>query len=390
MTNDQFKCELCSKSFATKFSRDRHLMNETCKRTSSKNFKSCPHCFKVFSSNSSKCRHVSNNVCGWKEETAPVLVTNKQCHRCLRIFSSNNAKCRHVRANICLSSSNAGPLPCPPSGEPVACPPSGEPVPCPPLGEPPPCPPLGEPVACPPLGEPPRFVCDGCNMEFRQLRYLSKHRQICKGTTCLACPHCHRIFKTRQSKNNHIRNMICGGEKFVRNFGEEDFSHILNSPDYEVRIKELMTMGKYAIPELLSQMYLDKRYPKNITLRKIRRNDRYVEIRIHGAWMRRLMIDVIELMLKRMELVHKPYFTRMRDALCQKNRDTNYRRMVYPLRVYAHIMLWYGWRCEEISDLTMLNYPEDDAEQRRRWTDINNICMEKIYEKTKEFRSIIL
>ena len=352
MTLDKLKCELCSKSFATKFSRDRHILSEICQRTSATS-RSCPHCLKMFSSNTSKCRHVSKNVCRWQPTHLHLVGQNtKECYRCLRVFSSNNAKCRHVRANLCTQPALSENLPPPP-------------------------PPPPEELRT-------KHVCEGCQSSFKQLRYLNKHRRICKGVTCLACSHCHRIFKSRQSKNNHMRNMICGGDKYIRNFGDEDFSHIVNAPDYTHRISELMTMGKYAIPELLSQMYLDPNYPKNVTLRKIRRNDRYVEIRIHGVWMRRSMIDVIRPILQRMEMIHITYFSQMHQALCTIKRDTNYRRMVYPMRVYAHIMLWYGWRCEEISQLTMLNYPEDDVEQRRRWHDISGICMEKIYEKTKQ------
>lgn len=350
MTLDKFKCELCSKSFATKFSRDRHTLSEICKRTSAAST-SCPHCFKSFASNSSKCRHVSNNVCGWQDASAlRASQSPRECGRCSRVFASNNAKCRHMRSNICIAHSPPEEAPPPP----------------------------------PPPDPPKKHFCDGCQTSFKQLRYLKKHRQICKGVTCLACSDCGRVFKTRQSKNNHTRNLVCREDKYIRNFGEEDFSHIVNAPDYNHRIKQLMTMGKYAIPELLSQMYLDKRYPKNITLRKIRRNDRYVEIRVQGVWMRRLMIDVIHVILKRMEAIHITYFYQTHQALCGMKRDTNYRRMVYPLRVYAHIMLWYGWRCEEIAQLTMLNYPEDDAEQRRRWNDMSGICMEKIYEITKQ------
>ena len=349
MTLDKFQCELCSKSFATKFSRDRHTLSGVCKRTSTAST-SCPHCFKSFASNSSKCRHVSNNVCGW-QDAHPLRASQnpRQCGRCSRVFSSNNAKCRHMRSNICTE------------------------------GQPPP-PPEGQPPDDPPR----KHFCEGCQTSFKQFRYLKKHLQICKEVICLACSNCRRVFKTRQSKNNHTRNLVCREDKYIRNFGEEDFSHIVNAPDYNHRITQLMTMGKYAIPELLSQMYLDKRYPKNITLRKIRRNDRYVEIRVQGVWMRRLMMDVIHVILKRMEAIHRAYFQQTQQALCGMKRDTNYRRMVYPLRVYAHIMLWYGWRCEEIAHLTMLNYPEDDTEQRRRWKDISGICMEKIYEITKQ------
>ena len=373
MTLDKFKCELCSKSFATKFSRDRHTLSGVCKRTFTAST-SCPHCFKSFASNSSKCRHVSNNVCGW-QDAHPVRASQnpRQCGRCSRVFSSNNAKCRHMRSNICIE----GPQP----------PPEGPPPPPPPEGPPPP--PEG-PAPPPPPDDPPmKHFCEGCQTSFKQFRYLKKHRQICKEVSCLACSNCRRVFKTRQSKNNHTRNLVCREDKYIRNFGEEDFSHILNAPDYNHRITQLMTMGKYAIPELLSQMYLDKRYPKNVTLRKIRRNDRYVEIRVQGVWMRRLMMDVIHVILKRMEDIHRAYFHQTLQALCGMKRDTNYRRMVYPLRVYAHIMLWYGWRCEEIAHLTMLNYPEDDAEQQRRWKDISGICMEKIYELTKQLTSKI-
>ena len=184
-----------------------------------------------------------------------------------------------------------------------------------------------------------------------------------------------------------MRRYVCGGQSMVKNFGEEDFSYITNAPDYFEKITMLMTLGKYAVPELLTWMFLNEDHLENITIRKNRRNDKYIDIRVNGVWTQRLMMDVLGIILKRMETIHHAYFSHMRNTLIDNKPDANYRRRVYPMRVYAHVMLWYGWRCEEISQLTLLNYPEDDNEQRRRWTDMSSICMEKIYERTKQLRA---
>lgn len=367
MSERPYKCSHCFKLFASKFSMDRHVRGEICKsKPSTGSSVACTHCAKTFASNASKCRHLTNNVCGWKPTEGK---SNKslECPRCQKTFSSNNTKCRHVRSNICVektplssaSLSSASPPPPPP---PPSSPPS---------------------EASSKSGH----DCVTCGSNFGQIRYLVRHRYRCKGAPPLACTRCHRVFKTRQSKSNHMRRFVCGGQSTVNNFGEEDFSYITNAPDYFEKIKMLMTLGKYAVPELLTWMFLNDDHLENITIRKNRRNDKYVEIRVKGVWTQRLMMDVLGLILKRMETIHHAYFSHMRNTLIDNKPDANYRRLVYPMRVYAHVMLWYGWRCEEISQLTLLNYPEDDNEQRRRWNDMSSICMEKIYERTKQLRA---
>lgn len=338
MSEGSRKCPSCFKVFASKFSRDRHLRSGVCQKADLASSRTCVHCSKLFATNASKCRHVANNVCRWRQVDGPIAAEPRalECPRCLKGFGSNNARCRHLRANICVARA-------------------------------------------------PKELhdCHACGASFSQKRYLVRHRARCRGVAALECAQCHRVFKTRQSKSNHVRRGICLRHSRARNFGEEDFEYITLAEDYFARIRELMKLGKYAVPELLDMMFFDEGHPENLTLRKRRRNDKYVEVRVKGVWMRRLMMDVLGLILKRMETIHNAYFSHMRSILLDSKRDASYRMEVYPLRVYAHAMLWYGWRCEEISQLTLLNFPEDEQEERRRWREMSSICMEKIYERTK-------
>ena len=348
MSENSCKCQGCFKVFASKFSRDRHVRSGVCRKVDVASSRTCVHCSKVFATNASKCRHVANNVCGWRKLEVPSAHPRTlECHRCFKVFASNNSRCRHARADICVARA-------------CECANASKEL----------------------------HDCRACGASFAQRRYLQRHRARCKGVGSLECAVCHRVFKTRQSKSNHMRRGACLRQTGARNFGEEDFEHITQAEDYFARIRGFMKLGKYAVPELLELMFFDERHPENLTLRKRRRNDKYVEVRVNGVWMRRLIMDVFGVILKRMETIHSAYFSHMRSMLLDMKADANYRSAIYPIRVYAHAMLWYGWRCDEISQLTLLNFPDDEQEERRRWREMSSICMEKIYEKTKASRRV--
>ena len=63
------------------------------------------------------------------------------------------------------------------------------------------------------------FSCEKCNKILLNKRNLDRHMKSCKGVDSLQCPTCKKNFNTRQSKNEHIKNVKCS---FVELKDEKD------------------------------------------------------------------------------------------------------------------------------------------------------------------------
>ena len=61
--------------------------------------------------------------------------------------------------------------------------------------------------------------CKYCNQTFASKSYLMKHEKTCNGLNSLQCPTCKKMFRSKQSKYKHIKNVKC---EFVEIKDEKD------------------------------------------------------------------------------------------------------------------------------------------------------------------------
>ena len=61
--------------------------------------------------------------------------------------------------------------------------------------------------------------CKYCNQTFSSKSYLMKHEKTCNGLNSLQCPTCKKMFRSKQSKYKHIKNVKC---EFVETKDEKD------------------------------------------------------------------------------------------------------------------------------------------------------------------------
>ena len=107
-------------------------------------------------------------------------------------------------------------------------------------------------------------------------------------------------------------------------------------------MEENINLGKYAISIRMDDIYFNDKYPNNQTLKKERRNDKFVEVYLDGKWEKRLIEDVFKPVNHNIERYHNMYFKGLQDTYDDIDKNKSFRQLIYPIRSYGHQMLWYG------------------------------------------------
>jgi hypothetical protein len=191
---------------------------------------------------------------------------------------------------------------------------------------------------------------------------------------------------------NHITIDNSQNVNITLNFGEETLENLCNHPDYLKRMEEIVRLGKYALPQHISDIYFNDLFPMNKTILKIRRNDRFVKIKTgEDRWDVRVVDDVYKTLTERMESYMTPYFMHVEKQMekIYDNDPVKFRRMTRSIREFGHKVLWLDWKCEDIRQIGVeLNDPYCENERARRIQEMKALLLEHIYDKTREVLAI--
>ena len=257
--------------------------------------------------------------------------------------------------------------------------------------------------------------CVKCKKRFSCKKSYNRHRKICRGVESNVCSRCFKRFSTNRGRVIHNRNVECTAPpieeqtapqnhhtSIVNNtiidnsqnlnitlsFGQEALESLCSRPDYMRRMEELVRLGKYALPQHLSDIYFNDLFPMNKTIQKTRHNDRFVKIKTgDNEWNLRAMDDVYTTLTERMESYMTPYFLHVEKQM-EKIYDedqTKFKRLTRSIREFGHKVLWLDWKCEDIRQIGVeLNDPYCESERHRRIQEMKSLLLEHIYDKTRE------
>jgi hypothetical protein len=260
------------------------------------------------------------------------------------------------------------------------------------------------------------FSCSKCNKTFTRKDHMKVHEKKCDGLDIKQCNKCLRMFTTYQSKwkhtklnkchpptttiksqiiNNNIDNSVTNNNILNLNFHgnfdtitKNDISSIikqLERSDYINMIQKNMKLGKYAAPRTIEFIYFNDNHPELQTLKKQRRNDKMVEVRVDGKWEKRLINDIMKTVMKKVEECHNEYIKHLEEML--KNipiESKEWKIATRPIKIFGNNMIWYnGFLGVDIENIGVkLNRLEDDRETKARNKDMAQLIKEKLYELT--------
>lgn len=186
----------------------------------------------------------------------------------------------------------------------------------------------------------------------------------------LQCPVCNILFTTRQAKYKHIKNVKCRQTDEIQlvNFGNEDLSGLLGDPMYVKKIEgcirrffsELPYLdedaGKFIISEITKEIYFNKDYPQNQTIRKYNKKDDIIKIHNNNVWENRVTQDIVKKLVVKTEQYFTPYVDTFVDKMDKRDRyelnKTDIIR-INNLRGFGNRMVWFNWdvsRIREVND----------------------------------------
>ena len=260
--------------------------------------------------------------------------------------------------------------------------------------------------------------CKSCDKQFCNKRTYEHHLKICKGYSNKCCPRCKKMFTSSHGRWRHMQTVNCTAAilmssesasqqasiinnttnninidnsqnlNITLNFGQEALGTLCSQPDYLKRMEELVRLGKYALPQHLSDIYFNDLFPMNKTIQKTRHNDRFVKIKTgDNEWNLRAMDDVYTTLTERMESYMTPYFLHVEKQM-EKIYDedqTKFKRLTRSIREFGHKVLWLDWKCEDIRQIGVeLNDPYCESERHRRIQEMKSLLLEHIYDKTRD------
>ena len=258
-----------------------------------------------------------------------------------------------------------------------------------------------------------KFTCDKCKRVFSRSQRLKEHYDKCEGASSLQCPVCFKTFNSKYGKYKHIKNIKCRPKDEVQlaNFGNEDISGLLSDPMYMKKVEgcirrflsELPYLdedaGKFIIPEITKEIYFNKNYPQNQTIRKFNKKNDIVKIHNNNVWENRVVQDVVKKLVVKTEQYFTPYVDNFVDKIEEKDKYGLNRTEVIKinnLRGFGNRMVWFNWDVGAIRDVNdkidrSLTIPriytsdvnEDTKTQRRIIKNTSKQIAVDLYDATK-------
>ena len=280
-----------------------------------------------------------------------------------------------------------------------------------------------------------KHKCKKCGKELSSKRRLKEHENKCLSLHPLQCVICLKMFKSAAGKSQHKKYVKCSPPIYpststntptnITNNSHNninidnsdnsintnnniqiniraDFDKITNDhiqqivsqikqTDYLKMISENIDIGKYVIPRTMEQIYFNDQFPEMQTLKKERRNDKLVGVHVgNGKWEKRLMDDIYNKIIGRVEDFHTKYFQFVEDKYKDvKVGSPRWKQIMRPIKTFGNTMLWYeGFNGDNIENMGIqLNYPDEDDEEIDKLRDKRNkemeqLISEKVYEET--------
>jgi len=282
------------------------------------------------------------------------------------------------------------------------------------------------------------FKCSKCDKVLSRKDSLLRHEKTCDGYNKRQCKICLKIFATAHGKWNHTQYVKCSPlisqpsssfsnttnnitnnntNNINNNFNIDnsvntnnniqiniraDFDKITNDhiqqivsqikqTDYLKMISENIDIGKYVIPRTMEQIYFNDQFPEMQTLKKERRNDKLVGVHVgNGKWEKRLIDDIYNKVIGRVEDFHTKYFQFIEDKYKDvKVGSSRWKQIMRPIKTFGNTMLWYeGFSGDNIENMGIqLNYPDEEDEEmekirEKRNKEMEQLISEKVYEET--------
>lgn len=258
-----------------------------------------------------------------------------------------------------------------------------------------------------------KYTCDKCKRVFSRSQRLTEHYDKCEGASPLQCPVCFKSFKSKYGKYKHIKNIKCRPKDEVQlaNFGNEDISGLLSDPMYAKKVEECIRRflselpyldedaGKFIISEITKEIYFNKDYPQNQTIRKYNKKNDVVKIHNNNAWENRGTHDVVKKLVVKTEQYFTPYVDNFVDKMEEKDKYGLNRTEVIKinnLRGFGNRMVWFNWDVSGIRDVNdkidrSLTIPriytnevnEDTKTQKRIFKNTSKQISVDLYDATK-------
>jgi hypothetical protein len=269
-----------------------------------------------------------------------------------------------------------------------------------------------------------QYCCTRCKKELSNYRAYNRHIGICKGYNSKTCGRCFKEFSSCKARWKHMNTVKCNAPSTTvahdssswnqpqsiinnttnintinnidnsqnvniqLNFGEEMLEKLCNQPDYIQRMEDIVRLGKYALPQHISDIYFNNSFPMNNTIMKTRHKDRFVKIKTgENEWNLRAMDDVYKTITERMESYMTPYFTHVEKQLerIYDEDRVKFKKLTRCIREFGHKVLWLDWKCDDIRQIGVeLNEPYCENERHRRIQEMKTLLLEHIYDKTRD------
>ena len=261
------------------------------------------------------------------------------------------------------------------------------------------------------------FDCSKCKKALSSKWSLERHTKVCKQVQSNVCPICHKVFSSRDVRNKHMKHVKCSPPpppgsssnasvictinnttnnntidnsqniNITLNFGQEALERLCTHPDYLKRMEEVVRLGKYALPQHISDIYFNDLFPMNNTIMKTRHNDRFVRIKTgDNEWNLRAMDDLYNTLTECMKGYMTSYFLHAEKQL-EKIYDEDrvkFKRLTKSIREFGHKVLWLDWNCNDIRQIeTQQNDPYCENERSRRIQEMKMLLLDHIYDKMK-------
>lgn len=259
------------------------------------------------------------------------------------------------------------------------------------------------------------YKCKMCFKCFTRNQNLKNHEAKCDGLDPLQCQVCMKLFKSKNGKlqhkyyvkckphassrifnNNNNNNMnidnstnidnsinIDNSTKNIvyNNFNMESMKELVMSEDFMTEFaKYIKEDGKSAVVKGMNYLYFNDRFPENQTLKKDRKDDGLVKIRVTNGWEPKIETDLNKPIIKKMEVLYDLFFKRLTEEnLLTKAIREN-------IRVFGNQMMWFnGFMANYIRyDMSIsLNEPFDDDEEKRRNKGLSKVIWRNVLERTK-------
>lgn len=160
------------------------------------------------------------------------------------------------------------------------------------------------------------LICNKCERQMSSKQRLFSHLQSCNCFSKLQCPICNRFFNSSNSRYKHqlkcnynnllvphlshnslpaptyiTNNTTIHNDNSnnvvnitINNFGNENIDYFTNSPEFIAFMQNCIHKKADGICDLIAKKHFDPLHPENHNIRKLNKNDNFLEIFKDNVW----------------------------------------------------------------------------------------------------------